>query len=256
MSPRPKFGRRGSIFGRAPGLPGLARTARILRTARAVQLPSPAVARPSDAALLARALALEGGLSGEVEARLQAIGGTHGLWHAGSEALGELLDREHVERLEALIELAGRLVSPLELGGRIDDAAAVAAYFRPRLAGAAVESFWMLALDARNRPLAVTCVALGTLTSCLVHPREVYAPAIRARAAAVIVVHNHPSGDPEPSDEDETLTRRLAEAGLVLGIPLLDHVVVARGGYRSLGVAPEPPEAPERRRLARAGPTA
>jgi DNA repair protein RadC len=76
-------------------------------------------------------------------------------------------------------------------------------------------------------------VSIGTLTASLVHPREVFGPAIRARAAALVVVHNHPSGDPEPSPEDCALTERLKDGARLLGVDLLDHVVVARGGYVS-----------------------
>jgi DNA repair protein RadC len=74
----------------------------------------------------------------------------------------------------------------------------------------------------------------GTLTASLVHPREVFAPALREPAAAIVLVHNHPSGDPTPSREDHEVTARLAAAGELLGIPVLDHVVVAEQGYVSL----------------------
>jgi DNA repair protein RadC len=77
-------------------------------------------------------------------------------------------------------------------------------------------------------------VSRGTLTASLVHPREVFRPAIREAAAALLLVHNHPSGDPAPSREDREITARLVQAGDLLGIPVLDHVVVAEGGYRSL----------------------
>jgi DNA repair protein RadC len=77
-------------------------------------------------------------------------------------------------------------------------------------------------------------VAIGTLTSALVHPREVFKAAILANAAAIILVHNHPSGDPEPSAEDRALTSRLKEAGEILGIRILDHVVIGDGRFRSL----------------------
>jgi DNA repair protein RadC len=90
-----------------------------------------------------------------------------------------------------------------------------------------------VALDARNRPLSRHLVAQGSLASCMVHPREVFAPLVRRRAAAAILVHNHPSGDPTPSPEDERLTERLVEAGRLLGIAVLDHLVVARDGYYS-----------------------
>ena len=95
------------------------------------------------------------------------------------------------------------------------------------------ERFWVVALDARNRPLSRHLVAQGSLASCMVHPREVFAPLVRRRAAAAILVHNHPSGDPTPSPEDERLTERLVEAGRLLGIAVLDHLVVARDGYYS-----------------------
>ena len=74
----------------------------------------------------------------------------------------------------------------------------------------------------------------GTLTSSLVHPREVFAPAIRAHAAKIILAHNHPSGDPSPSGEDKAVTRELDKAGELLQIPVLDHIVVGRGRYISM----------------------
>src|SRR5262249_15626808 len=96
------------------------------------------------------------------------------------------------------------------------------------------ERFVGLDLDARHRVLRRRTVSVGTLTASLVHPREVLGPALRARAAALVVVHNHPSGDPEPSAEDLALTERLRDGARLLGVDLLDHVVVARGGFVSL----------------------
>lgn len=97
------------------------------------------------------------------------------------------------------------------------------------------EHFLALYLDGRHRPLAHQIVSIGTATASLVHPREVFQPAVLAGAAAIIVGHNHPSGDPSPSVEDHSVTRRLARAGEVLGIRVLDHVVWTRGvGYVSL----------------------
>lgn len=92
-----------------------------------------------------------------------------------------------------------------------------------------VEVFRVLLLNSRHDVLKRVTVSRGSLASAVVHPREVFRPAILASAAAIIVVHNHPSGDPEPSAEDVEVTRRLAKAGELLGIPLLDHVIVARG---------------------------
>jgi DNA repair protein RadC len=97
------------------------------------------------------------------------------------------------------------------------------------------EHFTVVLLDARNRVVGVNTVSIGTLTASLVHPREVFKPAILANAAAIIVAHNHPSGDPEPSNEDVAITQRLGEAGALLGIRLLDHLVLgADGAFVSL----------------------
>jgi DNA repair protein RadC len=100
--------------------------------------------------------------------------------------------------------------------------------------GLAQETFHVLLLDGKHRLRRRQRVSEGTLTTSLVHPREVFGPAIREGAAALICVHNHPSGDPEPSREDLEVTRRLIEAGRLLGVPLLDHVVVADEGYVSI----------------------
>lgn len=94
------------------------------------------------------------------------------------------------------------------------------------------EVFGAFLLNGKHKVAGFAEVSRGTLTASLVHPREVFAPAIREFAAAVIVVHNHPSGDPEPSAEDLAVTERLRQAGEVLGIPLLDHVVIGDGPRR------------------------
>jgi DNA repair protein RadC len=89
-------------------------------------------------------------------------------------------------------------------------------------------------LDGKHRLRRIVRVSEGTLTNAMVHPREVYAPALRDGAAALIAVHNHPSGDPEPSEDDVRVTKRLVDTGVMVGVPLLDHVVVATGGWVSL----------------------
>lgn len=88
------------------------------------------------------------------------------------------------------------------------------------------ESLWVVCLDRRNKPISRTMVTLGTLTSALAHPREVFKIAILASAAAIIVTHNHPSGDPAPSAPDVQFTRQLREAAKIIGIDLQDHVIV------------------------------
>ena len=95
------------------------------------------------------------------------------------------------------------------------------------------ESFFSIQLDARHRVLSFRVISVGSLESSLVHPREVFAPAVREGAAAVVVAHNHPSGDATPSVEDREVTDRLRNVGEILGIELLDHVVVGRERYYS-----------------------
>jgi DNA repair protein RadC len=96
------------------------------------------------------------------------------------------------------------------------------------------EHFKSLLLDAKNQVVKVCTVSVGTLDSSLVHPREVFKDAINASAAAIIVAHNHPSGDPAPSAEDRRITQRLFEAGELLGIDLLDSVIIGDGRWVSL----------------------
>lgn len=96
------------------------------------------------------------------------------------------------------------------------------------------ERFQILFLDSRRRLICSETISLGTLESSLVHPREVFRMAIERSASALLVAHNHPSGDPEPSIEDLRLTHRLDQAARLLGFELLDHLVVARGGWVSL----------------------
>jgi DNA repair protein RadC len=104
----------------------------------------------------------------------------------------------------------------------------------PELRGLERETFHALLLDGKHRLQGVRRISEGTLTSSLVHPREVFAPALREGAAALIVAHNHPSGDPEPSAEDVSVTRRLIEVGRLVGVPLVDHVVIGDGRWVSL----------------------
>ena len=105
---------------------------------------------------------------------------------------------------------------------------------RPLLEHRPTEEFWVLLLDSKHRILGLAQVSVGSLSSSLVHPREVFGPAVRMGAAAVLCAHNHPSGDPEPSAEDVDVTRRLLDSGRLLGIPLLDHIVLGDGSYLSL----------------------
>lgn len=112
---------------------------------------------------------------------------------------------------------------------------AVHALLRSMLEHEAQEVFCALLLDGKHRVTGYVEVTRGTLTASLVHPREVFGAAVRLGAAAIIVAHNHPSGDPEPSAEDLAVTERLRQAGDILGIPLQDHVIIgADGQFTSL----------------------
>ena len=111
----------------------------------------------------------------------------------------------------------------------------VATFMGPLVADFDREGFWVVLLNGKNRAIGLNLVSVGALTAALVHPREVLKPAILGNAAAIILVHNHPSGDPAPSTEDLALTRRLCEVGDLVGIRILDHVIIGHdGAYRSL----------------------
>jgi len=129
-------------------------------------------------------------------------------------------------RLSLVREQADR---PYTLRGPGDVVGLVRAFLRddPR------ERFVAVYLDNRHRPIAVHDVSIGTCDSAPVHPREVYCPAVALSAAAIVVAHNHPSGDPTPSAEDRMVTERLRRAGELLGIQLLDHVVLGESRYFS-----------------------
>lgn len=104
----------------------------------------------------------------------------------------------------------------------------------PGLVRRRMEEFHVLLLNARHEVTRRVLVSRGSLNASIVHPREVFRPAIVGSAASIILVHNHPSGDPEPSEEDLAITRRLVQVGELHGIPVLDHVVVAKAGFVSL----------------------
>jgi len=120
---------------------------------------------------------------------------------------------------------------------RIREPEDVVRLFQPRLRDLTVEEFHLLALDSQSQVLRDVLVTRGLLNSSLVHPREVYRPAIAEAAAGIIVVHNHPSGDPTPSTEDRAVTRQLVAAGQLLDLPLYDHVILA--GDRFISFATE-----------------
>ena len=143
--------------------------------------------------------------------------------------------------LAKLRALGGVHALPLNTETPLSDASVAAAYFRPLIGASPVELFAIAILDSHNKPTAPPIIITkGTVNSSLVHPREVFFPAVLARAASIIAAHNHPSGDPTPSEEDKAVTARLFDAGQILGIPLLDHVVIGAVTHASIReVCPE-----------------
>ena len=141
---------------------------------------------------------------------------------------------------------AAMLVAAFELGQRVcvqqwaderetvGSFESVAAWARPRLAHLEHEEVWLLALDGQNGLLSTRRIAQGGLHGCALTPRDVLRPALRDCASGIVLVHNHPSGDPTPSSEDVEMTRAVMMAGDVVGVPVLDHVVVATQGAQSL----------------------
>jgi DNA repair protein RadC len=141
-------------------------------------------------------------------------------------------------RLLAAFELAARLAREERPAlPRIREPEDVVRLFQARLRDLAVEEFHLLALDSQSQVQREVLITRGLLNSSLVHPREVFRAAIAEAAAGIIVVHNHPSGDPTPSAEDQAVTRQLVAAGRLLDLPLYDHVILAGDRFTSFAAA-------------------
>jgi DNA repair protein RadC len=217
---------------------------------RAAELGLPALA---DEDLLALVLGTGGG--GE-SVRLVATrllddsGGLLGLLRRGTGGLSAARGLGQVKALRILagLELGRRahvrelMPRGTETGQRFADFEQVAAWARPRLAALEHEELWLLAVDGRQGARATRKIAAGGIHGLHVSARDVLRAALREAASAFVVVHNHPSGDPLPSAADLDFTARLARAGHAVGVPLLDHVIVAREGATSLlaqGMVPD-----------------
>ena len=174
-----------------------------------------------------------------------------GLLNVGDGSLRRLARRPGAELLRAHgvgPTKAARLLAAFELGARlareerppvlrIREPEDVARLFQSRLRDLQVEEFHLLALDSQSQVLREVLVTRGLLNSSLVHPREVFRAAIAEAAAGIIVVHNHPSGDPTPSAEDRAVTQQLLAAGRLLDLPLYDHVIIAGDRFVSFATA-------------------
>lgn len=137
-------------------------------------------------------------------------------------------------RLLAAMELGKRIQAfPLKEGDLIRGSRDVFESCQPYLRDLKKEVFRVVLLNGKNRVIRTVTISEGSLTACLVHPREVFAPAIRESSAAVLLIHNHPSGDPTPSREDIEMNKRLVQAGELIGIKVLDHLVIGDGRYLS-----------------------
>ena len=138
-------------------------------------------------------------------------------------------------QIAAAVELGKRLAAFSEEAlPQIRGPADVARLLMPELRDATQEEFRILLLNTQNQVLRVSTITVGLLDESLVHPRELFREALRHNAAAIIAAHNHPSGDPTPSQQDIAVTRRLRQAGDLMGIELLDHIILGAGRWVSL----------------------
>jgi DNA repair protein RadC len=119
----------------------------------------------------------------------------------------------------------------LKQGQSFNNSEAIYNHFRVRLGNQMQESFFCIYLDNKHRIMSECEISMGTISRSLVHPREIFAPAIAIRACAIILIHNHPSGDMKPSKADIDITKRLFEVGKIVGISILDHIIIGDGYY-------------------------
>ena len=189
------------------------------------------------------ALILGRGIKGESvmvtsQKLLSHFGNLKGVANASVEELTQIrgIGPAKAAQIKAALELSRRLEAdigdkPQPIVKSPEDVVAVA---RRQLKGKKKEHFLVLCLDTRNKLINCKPVSIGSLDTSIVHPREAFKEAVSSSAASVVFVHNHPSGDPEPSKEDVELTKRLAKAGEIIGISVLDHIIVCDKSYLSL----------------------
>ncbi len=169
-------------------------------------------------------------------ALLTSVSGLEGLARARHDDLVAVrgIGDARAAQVLAAVELGRRIVSR---GGRerhqVTSPRSVAEFLMPQYGNRPVEQFGIVLLDTKHRVLRTTVLSVGTLDASIVHPREIFREATAGGAAAIILFHNHPSGDPEPSPDDRRLTERLIAAGLVMGIDVLDHIILGDTRYFS-----------------------
>lgn len=167
---------------------------------------------------------------------LRASDGVHGLARTTGDELRRLpgVGPARAAQILAAVELGRRtLTRQARSRAQFKSPRDVAAFLSPQHGSRPVEEFGIVLLDTKHRWLRTTVLTVGTLDASLVHPREVFREATAGGAAAIVLFHNHPSGDPSPSREDELLTQRLVRAGELMGIEVIDHVILADARYCS-----------------------
>jgi DNA repair protein RadC len=175
-----------------------------------------------------RLLSTFGSLQGVLDASLEDLQNMNGIGKAkASQVKASLEIARRVKVSQDTMRDASSIQVPLTSPWTVFE------LVRATLGNYAKEHFLVLSFDARNKLLGMDTVSIGTLTASLVHPRETFECAIRRHADHVILAHNHPSGDPDASEEDKQTTKRLREAGRILGIEVVDHLIVSSAGYMS-----------------------
>lgn len=168
---------------------------------------------------------------------IEHAGGVHALSRAGLGGLCRVsgVGRARASQVLAAIELGRRtLVRAAAERPQLASPREIATYLLPQYGSCHVEQFGIVMLDSKQRLIRIRIVSIGSLDATVVHPREVFREAAAASAAGIVLFHNHPSGDPTPSQEDLLLTARMVDAGEVMGITVVDHVILAEQRYFSL----------------------
>lgn len=147
------------------------------------------------------------------------------------------LTNDEITKIKLLSEIINRITTPTPKEPYFKNPENIAEYLMPKLRYLEKEEFIVCSLNSQNKMTHYEVLFTGTLTNTIVHPREVYYEAIKNKAASIVVVHNHPSGDPSPSMDDNKLTKVLKETGKIMGIPLLDHLIIGNGAYYSYAEA-------------------